>query len=153
MDEECWAKCQYYAAENCPDEFRILLDRAYLIPHLLDYSEIETAKKICRDCKIQERRNSYRLNRPLTVVLTNKQPNTKVEGTVINSSASGALVKLRESTNFANGEVVEIEFTSNDNNTPGQSSSIVTGRSGVIKRQLKERRQVAVIFLSSAEQD
>ena len=96
MEDQYWKKCQYYAAENCPDELRILLDQAHLIPHLLDYSEIEAAKQVCKECKKQERRNSYRLNRPLAVVLTNQQPNTSVEGTVINSSASGALVKLKE---------------------------------------------------------
>jgi hypothetical protein len=120
---------------------------------LLNYSEIEAAKKICKDCKKQERRNSYRINRPLAVVLDNKQPNTRVEGTVINSSASGALLQLKEWINFANVEVVEVVFTSTDNNNPNQSSSIVMRGSGVIKRKSKKRRQVAIIFLSSAEQD
>ncbi len=153
MEDQYWEKCQYYAAENCPDESRIFLDRAYLIPHLLNYSEIEAAKKICKECKKQERRNSYRINRPLAVVLDNKQPNTRVEGTVINSSASGALLQLKKWINFANVEVVEVVFTSTDNNKPGQSSSIVMRGSGLIKRKSKKKRQVAIMFLNSAEQD
>ena len=153
MEEGYWAKCQYYAAGNCPDELMILLDRAYLISHLLDASEIEAAKKVCKDCKKQERRNSYRINKPLAVVLTNQQPNTRVEGTVINASASGALVKLKEWIDFANGEAIEVVFTSTDNNNSGQSSSIVMRESGVIKRHLKKRSQVAIMFLSSADQD
>jgi hypothetical protein len=153
MEEGYWAKCQYYAAGNCPDELMILLDRAYLISHLLDSSEIEAAKKVCRDCKKQERRNSYRINKPLAVVLSNQQPNTRVEGSVINASASGALVKLEKCINFANSQVVELVFTSSDNNNSGQASTTVTRESGVIKRCLKKRSQVAIMFLTSADQD
>ena len=72
---------------------------------------------------------------------------------MINASASGALVKLKEWINFANGEVVEVVLTSTNNNNSGKSNSIVMSGSGVIKRQLKIGRQVAIMFLSSADQD
>ena len=153
MEGAYWAKCQYYAAGNCWDELRILLDRAYLIPHLLDSSEIEAAKKVCRDCKKLERRDSYRIRRPLTVILTSQQPNTRVEGTVINSSATGALVKLKEWIDISNGQVVEVVLTSTNNDNPGQPSSIAMRESGVIKRHSRKRRQVAIMFLNSVDQD
>jgi hypothetical protein len=152
MEDQYWKECQYYVDGNLPDELKILLDRAYLIPHLLDSSEIKAAREVCKYCKQQERRSSYRVNRPLAVVLRNQQTNARVEGTVINASASGALIKLKEWIDFGNSEVVEVEFYSAAN-SPAQSRRSVMRGSGVIKRKSRKKRQMAMMLLSNASRD
>jgi hypothetical protein len=70
MKAPAWETCQYYGAGQCPQH--IVIDKAYLIPQLLDDSEIKTAEKICENCEksLADRRRYQRVKRPLKVAIT-----------------------------------------------------------------------------------
>ncbi len=61
--------CRYYEIGDCPQPEAI--DRVFLIPQLLDPSEIEAAKQICQDCGkyLDQKRKYPRIRRPLQIII------------------------------------------------------------------------------------
>ena len=82
MKEPAWEKCQYYSGGHCPKH--PIIDKAYLIPQLLDASQIQFAKKMCEDCEKQlfQMRVYQRLKRLLKVLSSNQKPEERCEGTL-----------------------------------------------------------------------
>ena len=81
MKEPAWEKCQYYSGGHCPQH--PIIDRAYLIPQLLDDFQIQFARKICTNCdkNISEMRKYQTLKRLFKVLITNQKPEKRFEGT------------------------------------------------------------------------
>lgn len=150
MAKDHWGKCQYLAAGNCPESLRILIDRAYLLPQLLDSSQIEAAKEACQHCEKLERRESPRIERSLSVAVSNNKVNTNAEGTIANVSESGALIKLEGWGNFRKGQTIEFKIRYNDKSSD-QANSIVLSGSAVVKRLSRKKQDLAIIFMDTVE--
>ncbi|UCE81639.1 MAG: PilZ domain-containing protein [Deltaproteobacteria bacterium] len=149
MKEPAWEKCQYYSSGHCPKNQAI--DKAYLIPQLLEPSEIETAKKICEQCEKchDEKRKYQRITRPLRVVVTNKEPKKNIEGTIVDVSINGALVKLDDWVNFTPDEMVDLQLYSGDKVSDPVETNVIK-LSGRIKRLTKEKQELAIMFTKTA---
>ena len=48
MANNYWDKCSYYESGKCPQPDAV--DRAFLIPQLLDKAEVEAIEQICLTC-------------------------------------------------------------------------------------------------------
>jgi hypothetical protein len=48
MKERIWEKCPYLSEGRCSHS--LVIERAYLIPQLLDTSELLNAKRTCEEC-------------------------------------------------------------------------------------------------------
>jgi len=150
MAKDHWGKCQYLAAGNCPESLRMLIDRAYLLPQLLDSSQIEAAKEACQHCEKLERRKSPRIERPLSVVISNNKVNTNAEGTIANVSEGGALIELVDWGNFREGQTIAFKMRYDDKPSD-QANSIVLSGSAVVKRLSREKQELAIIFMDTVE--
>jgi len=82
MKEPAWEKCQYYSRGRCPQH--PIIDKAYLIPQLIDISQMQFAKKICEDCEkhLYEMRRYQRVKSFLKFLSTNQEPEERFEGTL-----------------------------------------------------------------------
>ena len=69
MKKPAWEKCQYFSEGNCPQHG--VIDKAYLIPQLLDTSQMQAAKEICEDCAkyLAEERKYPRIKRPFEAAI------------------------------------------------------------------------------------
>ena len=79
MKEPAWEKCQYYSRGHCPQH--PMIDKAYLIPQLLDASQMQFAKKICEDCgkHLSENRKYQRVKRLFKFLSTKQEPEKRFE--------------------------------------------------------------------------
>ena len=149
MKEPAWEKCQYYSSGHCPKNQAI--DKVYLIPQLLDPSEIEAARRICEHCEKchDEKRKYQRIIRPFRVVVTNKEPKKNVEGTIIDVSINGALVRVDDWVNFAKDEMVDLQLYSTDKVSDPVKTNVIklTGR---IKRLTRDKQELAIMFIKGA---
>jgi len=58
MENNYWENCSYYESGECPQPEAI--DRAFLIPQLLDASEIEATEQIFLNCgKYSDKRRKH----------------------------------------------------------------------------------------------
>jgi len=82
MKEPAWEKCQYYSGGHCPQHQ--IIDKAYLIPQLLDDSQMQFAEKICEDCEknLSKMRIYQRVKRLFKALITNQKPEERFEGTL-----------------------------------------------------------------------
>jgi hypothetical protein len=149
MKKPAWEKCQFYSSGRCPQYLTI--DKAYLIPQLLDPSDLKAATEICEECATyhDEKRKSQRIARPFKVVVSNKIPRKNIEGTVVDLSMNGVLIKLDNWINFNKDEFVNLQLYSNDMFT-NQAKSKVVNLSGRIKRVAKDKQELAIMFMKSA---
>ena len=150
MAEDHWEECQYYAAGNCPESLQILIDRAYLLPQLLDSSQIEAAKEACQNCEKLERREAPRIEKPLSVVISKNGVNTISEGTIVNVSEGGALIKLEDWANFRKDQTIEFKICYADKSSD-QANSIVLNGSAVVKRIARKNQELGIMFLDTVE--
>ncbi len=146
MKASAWETCYYYSAGQCP-QHRVI-DKAYLIPQLLDDSQIQTAKKICENCEksLADRRQYQRVKRPLRVAITHMESRERIGGTLVDVSINGALVNLDRSVDFQQDEMVELQLyhEGSDSHQPRADTKNLRGR---VNRLAKEKLELAVIFL------
>jgi len=146
MNRPTWEKCHYYYTRRCPEHESI--DKAYLIPQLLEPSAIKAANDTCDRCEIynQEKRKYRRIARPLRVVVSNKKPKRQIQGTVVDVSIKGVLIKLDNWVHFNNEEMINLKLYYSKVTSDKEEINIVKV-SGQIKRVAKEKRELAVVFV------
>lgn len=152
MDDAYWERCPFYAEDECPQTS--LVDRAYLIPHLLSSSEISEVQETCEKCGLylKEKRKYIRLRKPFRVVVITDKKGTRLEGKIINVSGVGALIMPDRWSDFAVNQVVELEIYSRPSASKDNDAMVIKV-SGVIKRVSDKDKQVAVMFLEELQQD
>jgi hypothetical protein len=152
MDDAYWERCPFYAEDECPKTS--LVDRAYLIPHLLSSSEIAEVKETCRKCGLylNEKRKYIRLRKPFRVAVISDKKGTRLQGKIINVSGVGALIMPDNWSDFPVNQEVELEIYSRPRASKN-NDEIVIKVSGVIKRVNDKEKQVAVMFLEELRQE
>ena len=152
MDDAYWERCPFYAEDECPKTS--LVDRAYLIPHLLSSSEIGEVREICKRCGLylNEKRKYIRLRKPFRVAVISDKKGTRLQGKIINVSGVGALIMPDNWSDFPVNQEVELEIYSRPRASKN-NDEIVIKVSGVIKRVNDKDKQVAVMFLEELRQE
>ena len=146
MRKPTWEKCHYYCTRRCPEHETI--DKAYLIPQLLEPSAIKAANDTCDRCEIyhKDKRKYRRIARPFRVVVSNRKPKRNIEGTVVDVSVKGALIKLDNWMHFNKEEMVNLKLYYNKLISDKEEINIVNV-SGQIKRVAKEKQELAIVFI------
>ncbi|MEE9121304.1 MAG: PilZ domain-containing protein [Syntrophobacteria bacterium] len=146
MDEASWEGCPYYAEDKCPHSS--LVDRTYLIPHLLSPAEVEEVKAICGKCGLylSEKRKYFRLRKPFKVVVTMGSGQDKFKGRIVNVSGVGALVTFSDWPDFVLDQKVEIEIYSRRKDSRELDETVIKVQ-GEVKRISAEDKQAALMFL------
>ena len=146
MKKPTWEKCHYYFTRRCPEHLTI--DKAYLIPQLLEPSAIKAANDTCDRCEIyhKDKRKYHRIARPFRVVVSNRKPKRNIEGTVVDVSVKGALIKLDNWMHFNKEEMVNLKLYYNKLISDKEEINIVNV-SGQIKRVAKEKQELAIVFI------
>ena len=146
MKELAWEKCQYYSSGHCPQHQ--VIDKAYLIPQLLDPSQIQDAKEICANCEkyLGEKRKYRRIKRPFKVLVTNQEPKKRIEGTIINISMNGALVRLNKWIEFNKDDIIKLQLYTKNKNRNKTKVDIINVY-GTIQRLVQEKQELVIIFL------
>ena len=146
MKNEAWEKCHYFSNGRCPEQSTI--DKVYLIPQLLELSEIEAATEICQRCEHyhEEKRKYRRVSRRLRVVVSNKEPYKSIEGTIVDVSTNGALIKLDSWMSFDQDETVNLQLQTNNKVKDKEKSKTINLR-GRVQRVTKEKQELAIMFM------
>ena len=146
MEKPTWERCHYYSTRRCPEQATI--DKAYLVPQLLEPSAIKAANDTCDRCEIyhKEKRKYRRIARPFRVVVSNRKPKRNIEGTVVDVSVKGALIKLDNWMHFNKEEMVNLKLYYNKLISDKEEINIVNV-SGQIKRVAKEKQELAIVFI------
>jgi hypothetical protein len=152
MDDAYWERCPFYAEDECPKAS--LVDRAYLIPHLLGPLEMGEVKDVCEKCGLylNEKRKYIRLRKPFRVAVISDKRGTRLQGKIINLSGVGALIMPDNWSDFAVNQEVELEIYSRPRVSKNEDE-IAIKVSGVIKRVNDKDKQVAVMFLEDLRQE
>jgi hypothetical protein len=150
MDEASWEGCPYYVEDECPHSS--LVDRTYLIPHLLGSAEVEEVKNICGKCGLylNEKRKNFRLKKPFRVVATTGTGEEKFRGRIANVSGVGALVTFNDWPDFVVDQKVEIEIYSRRKDSKDLDETVIKV-TGEVKRIDAEDKQAAVMFLEEVQ--
>jgi hypothetical protein len=146
MQDLPWKICQYFFTEECPYQFEI--SKAILIPQMLGPSEIEHIKNLCENCEKcrDEKRTNLRIKKPLRVALVNPAVKKSVQGTVLDISSTGALIKLDIWLDVKIGETLELKIYSYSQDKQAEVS--VGDRRCIVKRLAKNPRHLALMFMS-----
>ena len=152
MDDAHWERCPYYAEDECPQSS--LVDRAYLVPHLLSSAEIGEVKDICEKCGLylNEKRKYIRLRKPFRVVVMTDEKGARLRGKIINVSGVGALVMFDSWPNLILKQKVALEIYSRQKASK-ELDEVDIKVSGVIQRVNEKNKQVAVMFLEELQQE
>lgn len=150
MDEASWEECPYYAEGECPQSS--LVDRTYLIPHLLSSAEVEEVKAVCGKCGLylSEKRKYFRLKKPFRVVATTGAGADKFSGRIVNVSGVGALVTFEDWPDFVQDQEVEIEIYSRRQDSTDLDKTVIKV-TGEVKRIDAKNKQAAVMFLEEVQ--
>ena len=148
MKNAAWENCDYFSSGRCPEQTTI--DKVYLIPQLLELSEIEAATATCEQCEHyhEEKRKYRRVSRPFRVVVSNKEPNKSIEGTIIDVSINGALIKLDNWPRFDKDETVNVQLQTSDKvkDTVKYKTINLCGR---VQRITREKQELAIVFMKN----
>ena len=127
------------------------MDKAYLIPQLLKPSQLKAAIDTCDQCEYyhEEKRKYRRVERSFNVVVSNKEPRKNTQGTIVDVSINGALIKLDNWTNFNKDETVNLQFYTNDKFVDKEKPNVINV-CGRIKRVTKKKRELAIMFVKHA---
>ena len=145
MDDNILENCPHADSGQCPQPDAVA--RAYLIPQLVERSEVEATKQLCRTCGkyLEEKRAYPRVRRSLPAILSQGKK-TAVKGEIVNISEGGALVKLNNWADFDENQKVTLEvYSSHAASGNGVGSGMEF--TGEIKRVDGKERQVAIAFL------
>jgi len=146
MDDAYWEKCPYYAEDECPQSS--LMNRAYLIPHLLGSSDLHEAKRVCKKCGLylEERRKYPRLKKRFNVVVSSERRDVRLPGEIVNVSGIGALIEFQDRSSFTLDQKVELEIYLRGMHAK-EGDEVDIKVSGEIKRIEERDKHVAVMFL------
>ena len=149
MKEPVWERCHYYCSGQCPEQST--MDKAYLIPQLLKPSQLKAATATCDQCEYyrEEKRKYRRVTRPFKVVVSNKEPRKNTQGTIVDVSIDGALIKLDNWINFNKDETVNLQLYANDIVVDEEKTNVINV-CGRIKRVTKEKHELAIVFVKDA---
>jgi hypothetical protein len=153
MEHPTYKKCHYFSSGQCP--YKLTIERALLIPQLLDSTQIIDAKRLCEKCRqiFVERRKAIRVQRPLRVIITRPHQEESFHGTILDVSSGGALVKLENLPNFHMDEIFSLKIYSHSL-IPNKLDNDAISVDGAIKRLDKNTNEIAIVFVeeSSSEQ-
>jgi hypothetical protein len=145
MEHPAYEKCQYLSSGKCP--YKSTIERALLIPQLLDPTEIIDAKRLCEKCGqiFEEKRKHTRVQRPMRVIITREDHEERFHGTILNVSSGGALVKLENLPNFHMEEILRLKIYSySDVSDKSDNDAIIID--GAVERLAENKNEVAIIF-------
>ena len=145
MEKPTYEECHHLNTGQCPQEF--LCQKALLIPQLLDPSELSEAIEACKSCGsyLKERRKHSRIKRPLRCNVS-KDNGTAIQGQIINISGNGALIKVKDWSDFKRDEKVKLTIYLDGESTINESLTMEV--SGQIKRLALDKKKLGVLFLS-----
>lgn len=149
MKELPWEVCQYFFSDNCPNN--VAVSRVLLIPQFLDQSEIGGIRQECESCekRSNQRRTNLRIKRPFKVAITIPESNKSIRGTMVNVSATGALIELEDRSEIGVEEIVELHIESYVE-VSGQLEETTFNQCCIVKRIENEKHRIAVIFIDRA---
>ncbi|UCF02479.1 MAG: PilZ domain-containing protein [Deltaproteobacteria bacterium] len=149
MKELPWEVCQYFFSDNCPNN--VAVSRVLLIPQFLDQSEIGAIRQECESCekRSNQRRTNLRIKRPFKVAITIPESNKSNRGTMVNVSATGALIELEDRSEIGVEEIVELHIESYVE-VSGQLEETTFNQCCIVKRIENEKHRIAVIFIDRA---
>ena len=150
MKEPVWERCHYYYSGQCPEQSS--MDKAYLIPQLLKPSQLKAAADTCDQCEYyhEEKRKYRRVTRSFKVVVSNKEPRKNTQGTVVDVSINGALIKLDNWISFYKDDIVNLQLYANDIFVDKGKNNVITV-CGLIKRVRKEKQELAIVFIEDTD--
>jgi len=145
MEKPIYEKCHYLNIGQCPNQF--LLQKALLIPQLLEPSELAEVTEACKSCGsyLKERRKHSRIMRPLRCNVS-KDNGAAIQGQIINISGNGALIKVQDWGDFKSDEKVKLTIYLADESISNKSRAIEV--SSQIKRLAIDKKKLGVFFLS-----
>jgi hypothetical protein len=146
MRESRWESCQFFRSGQCPEQPTI--DRAYLIPQLLDQSELEAAQKMCENCELgrDEKRKNLRISRPFRLVVINPESKTSTNACSVNISKCGILVEMESWLDMNKNDLVHLIINENESNM-NESGDHRIHIVGSVKRIMKKDSRVAISFI------
>ena len=146
MKEPVWERCHYYCSGQCPEQST--MDKAYLIPQLLKPSQLKAATDTCNQCEYyhEEKRKYRRVTRSFKVLVSNKEPRKNTQGTIVDVSINGALIKLDNWINVNKNETVNLQLYADDLVKDEEKTNVINV-CGRIKRATKEKRELAIMFV------
>ena len=153
MEQPTYEKCEYLSRGQCP--YKLTIERALLIPQLLDHTQIIDAKRLCEKCGqiLVEKRKHVRVQRPLRVVITRRDQEESFHGAILDVSSGGALVKLENLPDFHIEEIFRLKIYSY-RGVSDKSDNDAISADGAVKRLAENENEIAVVFVeeSSSEQ-
>jgi hypothetical protein len=149
MEQPTYEKCQYLSKGQCP--YKSTIERALLIPQLLDPTEIIDAKRLCEKCGqiFVEKRKHARVQRPMRVIITRQDQEESFHGTILNVSSGGALVKLKNLPNFHMEEILLLKIYSYTG-VSDKSDNDAISVDGAVERLAENNNEVAIVFVEES---
>jgi hypothetical protein len=149
MEQPAYETCEYLGNGQCP--YRSTIERALLIPQLLDPTQIIDAKRLCEKCVqiFVEKRKDVRVKRPLRVVITKRDQEESFHGIILDVSSGGALVKLEDLPNFHVDEICLLKIYSYDS-ISGKSDTDAISVDGIVKKLAENKNEIAFVFIAES---
>jgi len=152
MEQPTYETCEYLGNGQCP--YKSTIERALLIPQLLDPTQIIDAKRLCEKCGqiLVERRKAMRVQRPLRVVITRRDQEESFHGTILDVSSGGALVKLENLPNFHMDEILRLKIYSYSGVSDKLDTDVISV-DGAVKRLAENKNEIAIVFVEESSLD
>jgi hypothetical protein len=152
MEQPIYEKCQYLSIGQCP--YTTSIERVLLIPQLLDPTEITDAKRLCEKCRqiLVEKRQDVRVKRPLRVIITRRDPEESLHGTLLDVSTGSALVKLEDLSNFHMDEIFRLKIYSYGCVSDTSDTDAISV-DGTVKRLAENKNEIAFVFIEESGLD
>ena len=152
MEKPIYEECHYLNIGQCPNQF--LLQKVHLIPQLLDPTEITDAKRLCEKCRqsLVEKRQDVRVNRPLRAIITRRDQEDSLHGTILDVSSGGVFVELEDLPNFCVDEICHLEIYSYDSFSD-KSDTDAKSVDGIVKRLAENKNKIAIVFIEESGLD
>jgi hypothetical protein len=149
MEQPTYETCEYLGNGQCP--YRSTIERALLIPQLLDPTQIIDAKRLCEKCVqiFVEKRKDVRVKRPLRVVITKRDQEESFHGIILDVSSGGALVKLENLPNFKMDEILRLKIDSYGG-VSDKSDTDAISVDGAVKRLSENKNEIAIVFVEES---
>ncbi len=149
MEQPAYEKCQYLGSGQCP--YKSTIERALLIPQLLDPTQITDAKRLCEKCRqiLVEKRKNVRVKRPLRVVITKRGQEESFHGTILDVSSDGVLVKLENLPNFHMDEIFRLKIYSYSG-VSDKSDTDAISFDGTVNRLAENKNEIAIVFVEES---
>ena len=146
MKKPAWERCQFYSGGHCSQ--RLVIDKAFLTPQLLEPSHLQAIILTCENCEkhLSEKRQHQRIKRPFRVVIDNQEPKRITEGITVDISVNATRIKVDRRIDFNEDEVVQLRLHSieKDHN---QTEADITNLRGIIRRIESKTRELVILFL------